>query len=678
MTLDSHTPSFNSVSRTPRTVGNLASRARDGRAASMALAWIVLAGVGILVAVVASFATNDNADPAPATQDAGANRQSATIVSGQTPPDAFYPGFDPKKDRLPPPRKGGRVVVQLTDFPPSLNFMIDNSSVTRRMWQELHASLLRQDLASFEYREQLAREFQVYDQLVDETGDPSSGVGVLVGKIEDSKTAWRIREARGDGTLEEVRELPKRAGQRLLPATVYDFQLRPGVVWHDGVEFDARDVLFSLRCLLNPHVGSAEKRYQFQKIARATSDDPLRLRFALKGPYFLAPNIFESLTILPAHLYDLRDPRNPKAQPDASDEEQARFIDEHPANRQWIGLGPYSVVEWNDRAIVARRFDRFYDAADGGNVDEIVWRHISDDVAITALLDGELDYFDRLSGEDYFGGRTAVPRFDKTHYKGYSYGPQLTYTAWNTRRAKLSDPRVRRALAMCFDWDAFIKGYYKGLAERVTGEQFLRGPAYDPTLAPLPFDVAQARALLAEAGWHDSDADGRVDQGGAPLSIELLYPSGNRTSELSAQAWQANLAKAGVGLTLEHRDWTAFLARVRVRDFDAISMGWITPPVVDPEQAWHSRWAGEGTANHSGLADAQVDRLIETIQVEVDEAKRRELFSQLQRRIYELQPYAFGVNVPRKFAMAKRVRNFECFVIDPGYSIRRWFVVDGN
>ena len=79
---------------------------------------------------------------------------------------------------------------------------------------------------------------------------------------------------------------------------------------------------------------------------------------------------------------------------------------------------------------------------------------------------------------------------------------------------------MRRALAMCFDWDAFIKGYYKGLAERVTGEQFLRGPAYDPTLAPLPFDVAQARALLAEAGWHDSDADGRVDQGGAPQAVK--------------------------------------------------------------------------------------------------------------------------------------------------------------
>lgn len=676
MTLDSRAPSFNDVSRTPRTVGNLASRARDGCAASLALAWIALAAVGMFVG--ARFAVQRDPTSIPATSKVSASAQSATWVGGQSSPDAFYPGFDPAKDSLPPVRKGGRVVVQLTDFPPSLNFMIDNSSVTRRMWQELHASLLRQDLATFEYTAQLARDFQVHDQLVDEAGDLRSGAGVLVGEIEDLKTAWRVREARGDGTLGDAREVPKTAGQRWLPATVYDFQLRPGVVWHDGVEFDARDVLFSLRCLLNAHVGSAEKRYQFQKIARATSDDPLRLRFALTGPYFLAPNIFESLTILPAHLYDLRDPRNPKTRPDASDEEQASFIEKHPANRQWIGLGPYSVVEWNARAIVARRFEHFYDPADGGNVDEIVWRHIRDDVAITALLDGELDFFDRLSGEDFFGGRTAVPRFDATHYKGYSYGPQLTYTAWNTRRAKLSDARVRRALAMCFDWDAFIQGYYKGLAERVTGEQFLRGPAYDPTIVPLPFDLTQARVLLAEAGWHDSDSDGRVDQGGAPLSIEFLYPSENRTSELSGQAWQANLAKVGVSLTLEHRDWTAFLARVRARDFDAISMGWITPPVVDPEQAWHSRWSGEGTANHSGLADAEVDRLIESIQVEVDDAKRRELFSRLQRRIYDLQPYAFGVNVPRKFAMAKRVRNLECFVIDPGYSIRRWFVVAGN
>ena len=132
----------------------------------------------------------------------------------------------------------------------------------------------------------------------------------------------------------------------------------------------------------------------------------------------------------------------------------------------------------------------------------------------------------------------------------------------------------------------------------------------------------------------------------------------------------------GVELALQGREWTALRERTAKSDFDAVSMGWVTPPVVDPEQTWHSKWAGQGSENLSGLADPEVDRLIESIQVELDPSKQKELFAQLQRRIYALQPYLFGVNVPRKFAMSKRVRNLECYVIDPGYSIRRWFVVE--
>ena len=592
-------------------------------------------------------------------------------------PDAFYPGFDSARDSLPPARDGGRVVVHLLSFPRSLNFMIDNSSVTRRMWNELHEGLLRQDLATWEYVPALAESYTVEDQLVLEGGDVNSGAGVLCGRVEDLGKSWRVtpRVAQGDSAV--PRELPKTAGQRLLRGTLYHFELRKGVHWQDGADFDARDVAFSMRCFKNPFVRCDEKRHQFDKIARFEAPTAHTLRFAFAQPYFLAENVFEGLTILPAHLYDLSDARNAAAKPGASDEEQGRFIEEQPVNRMWVGLGPYKMTEWSDTAIVARRWDGYHDRANGGHVDEIAWRMISDSGAsMAALLEGKLDFFDRLSGEDYFGGLTDNEAFRSRFYKGYSYGPQITYTAWNMRRPKLGDARVRTALGMCFDWDGFIASYYKGLAERVTGEQFLEGPAYDKTLAPLPFDLDKARTLLAEAGWYDRDKDGVVDRDGLPLSIEYLYQTGNRTGELSGQAFQANLAKVGVLLTMTGRDWPSLMERVRARDFDSVAMGWITPPVVDPEQAWHSKWAGPDSANHSGLSDPDIDRLIGEIQMELDPQRRGVLFADLQRRVYALQPYMFGVNVPRKFAMSKSVRNLRCFVLDPGYSIRSWYLID--
>lgn len=667
LTLRPRLPSFAAVGRVSCTLEGLVNGA-------LAMATGLCATVLVL-----ALPACGREDVALAQAASGPKQKSASLDEPQKPfapivADAFYPGFDPAHDKLPPPVDGGRVVVHLLSFPGSLNYMIENSAVTRRMWNELHEGLLRQDMASWEYVPALAQSFTISDQLVLAGGDVKSGANVLVGHVEDLGKRWRVTPA--DATA-EPREIDKAEGQRLLRGTVYDFELRQGVHWQDGAEFDARDVMFSMHCFRNPKVRCDEKRYQFDKIARFEAPSSFRMRFTFKEQYFLATAAFDGLTILPAHLYDLSDERNPNKKRGASDEEQARFIEEHPANRMWVGLGPYKMVEWSDTAIVAKRWDGYYDRANGGHVDEIVWRMIADDgAAITALLEGKLDFYDRLKGEDYFGGRTDDATFQRNYYKGFSYGPQIAYTAWNTTREKLKDARVRTALGMCFDWDGFIKSYYRGLAERVTGEQFLHGPAYDPSLAPLSFDLERARSLLAEAGWYDRDKDGIVDHGGTPLSIEFLYPSGNRSSELLGQAFQSNLAKVGVVLTLQSRDWAALQELVRARKFDAYSTGWITPPIVDPEQAWHSKGALGESANVSGLSDPQVDRLINEIQVELDPARQKQLFANLQRRVYALQPYMFGVNVPRKFAMSKRVRNLECFVLDPGYSIRRWYVVD--
>jgi peptide/nickel transport system substrate-binding protein len=647
------------------------NRALPRVSSALAAAWLLLLGAcGGEPAVIAGDSQAPQQDSKP--RETAANPLVPVVA------DAFYPGFDPAHDKLPGPRNGGSVVVHLLSFPKNLNYMLDNSAVTRRMWSELHETLLRRNLTTWEYEPSLAESYEVIDQLVLEGGDVASGAKVVTGKIRETDEQWLVDEHRSAGNLSQAESYRRTSGARLLRGTAYDLVLRKDVKWQDGADFDARDVLFSLRCFRNKFVDCDEKRYMFDKIARVESNDAHEVRIAFAAPYFLAIDALASLPILPAHLYDLSDTRNPNRKAGASDEEQAKFIAEHPANRMWVGLGPYKVTEWSDKAIIAKRWDGYWDRANAGHVDEIVWREIRDDgAAITALCEGQLDWFDRLSGDDYFGGRTDNDAFKASYYKGYSYGPQISYVAWNTRREQLSDVRVRTALALCFDWDAYIKGYYRGLAERVTGEQFLRGPAYDATLQPLPFDLDRARALLAEAGWFDRDQDGIVERAGKPLRIELLYNTGSRSSELLGQAFQSNLAKVGVALTLVSRDWAAMMERVDARDFDALSTGWITPPVVDPEQVWHSKGAAtKGSANVSGLADAEVDRLIGKIQVELDPESRRLLFANLQRRVYALQPYMFGVNVPRKFACSKRVRNVECFVLDPGYSIRRWFVID--
>jgi peptide/nickel transport system substrate-binding protein len=217
---------------------------------------------------------------------------------------------------------------------------------------------------------------------------------------------------------------------------------------------------------------------------------------------------------------------------------------------------------------------------------------------------------------------------------------------------------------------------YKGSAVRLTGDQNSSGAAYDRSIEPLPFDPKLAKELLTEAGWYDRDGDGVVDRDGAALDIEFLYPAGNQVSQTFGEMYQENLARVGVRMEIATRDMAACMQRIHERDFDAVNLAWVLPPENDPEQLWHSRWADKQSSNVAGLADSEVDRLINAIQVELDAAKRAGLFHQLQHRLFELQPYMFGVGVPRRFAMSKRIRNFQIFAIDPCYSIRRWYLAD--
>lgn len=574
--------------------------------------------------------------------------------------------FNPDASAALEPRDGGRVTVHIAAMPPSANSMIESSAISRAMLNELHESLLRRNWETWEYEKVLADSFDVQDAVV-----LNDGSFVACHSAAESGDHWLL-----DVAQTEALTIPSEKVVRVDSRTVFTFHLRQNVKWQDGAPFDARDVLFSFQCFKNPFVHCDRRRYLFDKIERAEMLDALTIRFVFAKPYFAAISAFdESLTILPAHLYDLAREDNPAHKAGATPEEQGKFVNEHPANRKWIGLGPYRITEWANQYVEAARWSGYFDPAHGGHVETIRWRAIPDNEAATvAMLEGELDFFDRLSSEDYFGERTASDAFTSRSYKGVFYTPAMSYTAWNCARPKLADARVRTALGLCFDWDSFIRGYYKGLAVRVTGEQIPSSRAYDPTLAPLPFDPARAKKLLAEAGWNDSDGDGSLDKDGAALEIDCLYPAGNPTSSAFGQLFQEQLARVGVKLNLVARDATALSEQLRKRDFDAVALALTLNLDSDPEQLWHSKWASGASGNRCGLKDERVDRLIESIQVEVDPAARAELFHELQRCLYGLQPMMFGVWTPHRFAMNKRVRGFQAFALDPGYSLRRWYL----
>jgi len=596
---------------------------------------------------------------------------------------------------------GGRVIVHIDDMPESLCFPLVNSVLVQRMQQELSETLLRQDWRSFEYLPSVCMSFVREDMLVLTPEAASSYAGavsvmvredgvdgrelreaaVLYGGVVDDGGLWRVTPRSEAHALAEMLRVPKSDVAHVERGTVFTFDLRDDVLWHpteeaEGHALDARDVHFSWSLYRNSDVDCDAIRAKYEKVTRADVLDEHRIRFFYDEQYFKALETVGGMSLLPSHVYDLGDPDNPDHDPAASPAQQAKHINEHPHNRLWIGLGPYRVTAMTKEFIETVRFDGYFDDSRPGYVDAIRYRHIDEDgTAFLALLNGELDFFGRVSSADYFGPATETTQFKDGFKKGHYFLGVYGFLAWNMYQPQLAEKPVRQALAHAFDFEEYARTHYKGVVNQTTGIFPYNSPAYDQDVKPLPYDPDRALELLSEAGWYDRNGNDIADKDGVELEIEFLMPTGNEASLSFGRKLQESLSAIGVSLRMTALDWATITERKNERNFDALSLAWFPPLEADPEAKWHSKWGAfdKRGQNYSGVRSPAVDDLIERGQREIDPHKRWEIWHELHRTLYDMQPYMFMWNVPTKFAMSHRVHGFEAFAIDPGYSIRSWY-----
>jgi len=609
------------------------------------------------------------------------------------------------------PLYGGRVIVHLSSLPKNMCYPIENSAVTRRMLFEVHESMLSRDWETFKYEPCLVTAWDEEDMLVLKDGaaakypgavvdvrvkDPEGKDGaqvdarVVYGKVEDMGDYYRVSPLSKASVLTEPLQVAREDVAHAELGTVFTFYLKDDVTWQpytspggttiEGHKLDAKDVMFSWKLYSNPGIDCDEKRYAFEKVTRGELIDDQTVRFFFESQYFGAiSTLGQDMTIMPTHVYDLSDPDNPDFDESATEAQQAKFFNEHPANRLWVGLGPYRVTNYDQQWVQAERFDDYFDKDNAGYVDVIRWRMIDDDnAAMNALLNGELDYFERVKSADYFGEATQKPSFMDKFYKGYHYLGTYGYTGWNLYRPQLAEKEVRQALAHAFDSETYLKNNYKNLARQTTGPFPYNSPAYDHSVKAFEYDPELAIEMLEDAGWYDRDGDDIVDKDGVALTIDFMMPSGNDASKGLGLTMQEAFAEIGVKVNIVGFEWATFLDRFKKRDFDGANLAWVPDLESDPEPLWHSKWGemGKQGSNNSGVREPELDRLIAAGQRELDFDKRQEVWRAMHRFIYDLQPYLFGFNVPSKFAMTKRIRGYKNYAVDPGYSIREWYFVD--
>jgi len=422
----------------------------------------------------------------------------------------------------------------------------------------------------------------------------------------------------------------------------YVFHLDPRATYSDGKPVLASDVVFTLKKILDEE--SMQYASYFETLDRANTKalDEHTVHVAFKevrAGQLLAFNI----GVMPEHVYGKGDFKK---------------------NRAVIGSGPYVLKQRiAGRSILLKRRDDYW--REKPRIAEILFRPIGDDnTAWKALEHGDVDV-SRVTNDIWSRVKDDPNVTKKINFHNVW---QFTYNAiaWNLDDPLFADARVRRALAMCFDRQTVIDKLYHGQARAATGPFVQESWAYDPKVLPIEYNPQGAAALLASAGWRDTDGDGILDRDGKKFAFTVLIIAGNKASTDQSQVLQDSLKRAGIQMDLRAVDGAAYAEEVFKRNFQAAFVAWVIDPDPNPKQLFHSSMLAPAGMNVVGYRNPEADELMDKGEKELDPSRRQELYHHLHEIIARDQPYLFTVQVAIKWGTSKRVQNVK---IAKGYGL---------
>jgi ABC-type transport system substrate-binding protein len=396
------------------------------------------------------------------------------------------------------------------------------------------------------------------------------------------------------------------------------FHLRKNVRWHDGAPFTSRDAAFTYRAIMDDATASPRKP-DFDLILKVETPDDHTFRVTYRKPYSPALESW-MISLLPSHLLEGKP--------------QSWWTQNF--NRTPVGTGAFRFAEWKTNEFIrVERNPDFFDAP-APWMDGIVYRFMPDQ--LTLRLAFETRQVDFWSAEPWtVNAFVNDPRFDVFTSPTSSY----TYIGWNLKRPLFQDPLVRRALAHAVDVPSMVRFILYGHGLQSTGLFTPQMWFFNPDIKPFAYDLEKARALLSEAGWMPG-ADGILQKNGERFSFTLITNNGNEVRRDIATLTQDGLKQLGIEVKVELYEWAVFLKNhINKGNFDAMVLGWSLGNGYDQFQIWHSSQANPEQLNVVGYKSDKADRLLDDIRQEYNREKIINMAGDLQRTIYEDQPYLF-------------------------------------
>lgn len=406
------------------------------------------------------------------------------------------------------------------------------------------------------------------------------------------------------------------------------FVLNQDVLWHDGVPFSSKDVVFTYKTLISSKISSPYSA-GFRFVENVVAIDKYKVKVIYKEPYFKALETW-MMGILPEHI--LKNEQN---------------LMSSSFNTNPIGTGPYKLelLEHSKNIILAAN-DKYFKGRP--KIDKISFHVIADPMTRFLMLKSGVLDIGSVEPMQYERQLTKT-FFDKFNiYEKIS--SSYTYLGLNLRLDKFKNPKVREALSLAIDRQEIIDILFFNHAKVCTGPFLPSSSAYNKNIKAPVQDLDRATELLKEAGYDEKN----------PFIFEIVTSNSSSIRPYAAEILQHQLKKVGVVVKLRVMEWQAFLNMVVFpHKFDAVLLGWGLSPTPDPYMFWHSDNDKKGGFNLVGYKNAKMDKMIEESQSIIDRKKLSQIWREMFKMITDENPYLF-LYIPNSITVVnKKIKHIE-------------------